>query len=264
MKVAGLVLGLLVVAVSALRIWCIVSARMRARGEIWLESTRRDGREYRYAQRVTLPAGRQIKVGFLIHLPATYEKDEETAWPLVLFLHGSGESGRDLDQVAGTGLAQRAREVDLSFIVLAPQCPREDDWTYEGQRRRVMGLIDFVVARYRVDSRRIYLTGNSMGGYAVWSLAARYPDRFAAIIPICGSTGTGIAATIKHIPAWVFHGALDQAVSVNASRKIVAALRACGAPVTYTEYTDGAHNVWDRAYREPELFEWMLVQHLPQ
>jgi predicted peptidase len=102
-----------------------------------------------------------------------------------------------------------------------------------------------------------------MGGYAVWSLAYRNPNRFAAIVPICGSSGTGVAPKIKHIPTWVFHGALDRAISVNASRKMVDALRACAAPVTYTEYADGEHNVWDRAYRDPGLFKWMLEQRLP-
>jgi predicted peptidase len=182
---------------------------------------------------------------------------------LLLFLHGSGSSGGDLDEIAGTGLPKRARDVDLPFVIVAPQCPAGDDWTYPTQQRRLSQLVDSMSAQYKIDPQRMLLTGYSMGGFAVWDLAYAHPHRFAAIVPICGRGSPARAATIKHLPAWVFHGAQDRAITVKASRKMVEALRACGATVRYTEYPDGEHNVWDRAYADPALVEWLLAQRRP-
>ena len=217
------------------------------------------GVEVRYRDMVKLPSGDVVESGYVVYLPADYTHDEGD-WPLLLFLHGSGQSGRNLDRLVAKGLPRRAREEPLPFVLLVPQCPREDDWTFDGQLQRLGGLTERVAARYRIDPDRIYLTGYSMGGYAVWDLALANPHRFAALMPICGRGYPRRAKEVKHLPAWVFHGALDQAISVRASRKMVKALRMCDAPVIYTEYADGAHAVWDRAYGEPDLFQWLLQQ----
>ncbi|NQU41029.1 MAG: dienelactone hydrolase family protein [Lentisphaerae bacterium] len=221
-----------------------------------------DGREVRHYQRVRLTNSHVVESGYLVILPAAYQ-ESEAAWPLILFLHGSGESGDDLDRVAAEGLPRRAREVDLPFVIVAPQCPRDDDWTFSGQERRLDALLSMVMRRYRIDRQRIYLTGCSMGGFAVWNFAMAHPNRFAAIVPICGRGRTSGAKTIRQLPIWVFHGEQDEAISVKASRKMVKALRAVGSPVKYTEYADGGHDVWTQAYRTPELFEWLLEQRLP-
>ncbi len=215
--------------------------------------------EERHSQWIRLPWGKKVESGYLLYLPTAYPDSEQT-WPLVLVLHGSGESGADLDKPAVNGLCKRAHETDLPFIILAPQCPKKDDWTYRGQQRRLIELVETVEAQYRVDPDRIYATGYSMGGYAVWDLATSHPTRFAAIAPICGRGNPSQVAVIRHLPTWVFHGERDEAISAEASREIVEALRECGSPVKYTEYPGAGHDVWTRTYADPEFIAWLLAQ----
>jgi predicted peptidase len=215
--------------------------------------------EERHSQWVRLPWGKKVESGYFVYLPTAYPKSEQT-WPLVLVLHGSGESGTDLDKLAMQGLCKRAHEADLPFILLAPQCPKEDDWTHRSQQRRLAELVESVAAQYRVDPDRVYATGYSMGGYAVWDLATAHPQRFAAIAPICGRGNPSQADVIRHLPTWVFHGERDEAISVEASRDIVKALRKQDAPVKYTEYAGAGHDVWTRTYANPEFVTWLLAQ----
>ncbi|MBT3294594.1 MAG: prolyl oligopeptidase family serine peptidase [Verrucomicrobia bacterium] len=218
--------------------------------------------EQRHAQDVTLPGGNVVASGYLLYLPATYAQTD-AAWPLLMFLHGSGESGADLDRVTTQGLPRRLREIELPCVIVAPQCPREDDWTFPGQQQRLSNLIETMATRYRIDRQRIYLTGISMGGYAVWDLAITHPHRFAAIVPICGRGQPGAAERISHLPAWVFHGVKDELISVDVSRQMVEALRASGSTVRFTEYPEGGHDVWTETYQNPALFEWLFEQRLP-
>ncbi len=215
--------------------------------------------EERHSQWIRLPWGRKVESGYLVYLPTAYPESDRK-WPLVLVLHGSGESGSDLDRLAAHGLPGRACETDMPFVVLAPQCPRKDDWTYRGQQRRLIELVDTVVSEYRIDPDRIYAIGYSMGGYAVWDLATAHPQRFAAVVPICGRGNPSRAATIKHLPIWVFHGERDEAISVAASREMVEALRKCGSAVRYTEYPNAGHDVWTRTFADPEFIEWLVAQ----
>ena len=117
-------------------------------------------------------------------------------------------------------------------------------------------------AQYNVERRRVYLTGLSMGGFGTFALAAAYPDRWAAIAPVCGGGDPRQAGRIKHIPCWCFHGDRDEAVRVEHSRRMVAALRAAGGTPKYDEYKGVGHNSWDRAYGTPELYPWLLEQRL--
>ena len=200
-----------------------------------------------------------LRMEYLLSLPEGYTESEES-WPLILFLHGAGERGTDLSQVAKHGPPKLAADgnKDLPFIIVSPQLPQGTWWTGELQMDTLNALLDDIVARHRVDEDRIYVTGLSMGGYGTWHMAAAYPDRFAAIAPICGGGNPGDAAKIAHLPIWVFHGEKDRAVTIDKSEEMVEALKKAGSDVKFTVYPDAGHNVWTRTYNNPELYEWFL------
>jgi predicted peptidase len=134
-----------------------------------------------------------------------------------------------------------------------------------------LGALDDAVREYSGDEERLYLTGVSMGGIGSWQFAARHPGKFAAVVPVSGRSPLRglaedpeeeIARRIGNTPAWVFHGTEDQIVSVEGSRRIVAALRRLGNNANYTEYAGVGHNSWDKAYAEPELVPWLLSHRL--
>lgn len=199
---------------------------------------------------------KSIKVDYLLFLPADYGKDNRD-WPLVLFLHGAGERGDNVQMVKKEGLPKLlAGGKQFPFIVVAPQCPLDESWDKDA----LIALLDDVTARYRVDRDRICVTGLSMGGYGTWALAAACPDRFAAIVPICGGGSVRTAPSISHVPAWVFHGARDNAVPLQESEDMVIGLRQYGSKVKFTIYPDASHDCWSATYAMPELYDWMLQQ----
>lgn len=201
--------------------------------------------------------------------------------PLVLFLHGAGERGGDNARHLQVGMlphyfASGAAE-QYPAIIVAPQCPEDRQWVdvswSEGNYRLdavqespylhlAAALVEMVAARYPVDSDRLYLTGASMGGYGTWDLLLRYPERFAAAIPICGAGDASKAARLRDMPLWVFHGQDDNIVPVSGSRRMVAALWEAGSErVRYTEfYTGVMHGSWDPAYADPATFAWLFAQ----
>jgi len=190
----------------------------------------------------------------LTYLPDGYDKDQR-AWPLLLFLHGAGERGNNLDRIKNAGpLVYIHQGHPLPFIVVSPQCPEDEWWNPE----RLMHLIDEVSAANRIDPKRIYLTGLSMGGYGTWDLAARYPGKFAAIAPVAGGETPGIAERLKGMPTWVFHGSEDDVVPTRYSLDIVQAMQKLGAPVKLTIYPGVGHGGWDKTYTNPELYSWFL------
>jgi predicted peptidase len=185
-------------------------------------------------------------------------------WPLILFLHGSGERGGDLALVTRCGLPARLeRDLELPCFVAAPQCDAGSDW--ELQADALLALLDDLQARLPIDPQRIYLTGLSMGGRGAWLLGAFHPERFAALVPICGRRPGPVrfkerAATMRGLPIWAFHGARDTVVPVGETRQAVAALREAGLDVRSTIYPLLDHDSWTRAYAEPELWPWMFAQ----
>ncbi len=193
----------------------------------------------------------------LLYSPSGPQAPPAVGWPLVLFLHGSGERGRDLERVRLHGLPRELdRGRELPAFVLAPQCP-EGSWWDTGA---LAALLDRVEAEFPTDPQRVLVTGLSMGGYGSWALALAQPGRFAALVPVCGGGDPARAAEIRHIPQWIFHGALDEVVPPRRSEEMAEALRACGADVRLTLYPDLGHNSWDRAYREEGLYSWLLGQ----
>ncbi|MGF2035872.1 MAG: prolyl oligopeptidase family serine peptidase [Nostoc sp. CmiVER01] len=175
--------------------------------------------------------------------------------PTILFLHGAGQRGSNLDDVKKYGVPKIVeQQADFPFIVISPQCPRGEYWNVE----RLSTFLDQVIASYPVDPDRVYLTGLSMGGYGTWHLAAAQPERFAAIAPICGGGNPQAARNLKNLPVWAFHGAKDNVVPLSESEIMVSALKACDGYVKFTVYPEAQHDSWTQTYNNPELYKWFL------
>jgi pimeloyl-ACP methyl ester carboxylesterase len=197
-----------------------------------------------------------LKYAHLLALPPDYERLPERRWPLLVFLHGASESGDDLERVKVHGPPRLIAEGrTFPFLVLSPQCPRPNGWLPE----QLLDLLEAICATYRVDTDRIYLTGFSMGGHGTWNTAITYPDRFAAIAPICGTPDNNLGLSrIRHVPVWAFQGARDPACSPTVHQATVDALQAAGGNVRYTLYPDADHDSWTRTYDDPQFYEWLL------
>lgn len=195
----------------------------------------------------------KVKLDYLLALPEGYDTSEKS-WPLVLFLHGAGESGQDVQRIKKHGLPKVVADgKTFPFILVSPQSPGRG-WNPE----TLTALLDDVTSKYRVDKDRVYLTGLSMGGYGTWALAAAHPDRFAAIAPICGGGDPKSASKLKDLPIWVFHGAKDPTVPVARSEEMVQALKDAGADVKFTVYPEARHDSWTVTYDNPEFYTWLL------
>lgn len=194
---------------------------------------------------------------YLLYLPKDYASDTTKQWPLVLFLHGSGESGDDLQKVAAHGPPRLIREGrQFPFIVVSPQTHHDIGW----QPEHVKALLEDIKKKYRVDNDRIYLTGLSMGGYGTWATAEKYPEEFAAIVPICGGGDTAKAWKLQYLPIWVFHGAKDNSVPIASSQAMVDAIKPYNPGVKFTIYPDAPHDCWTVTYNNDSLYTWLLAQ----
>lgn len=198
-----------------------------------------------------------VRLDYLLYLPPEYKKTDEEM-PLMLFLHGMGERGDELEKVKKHGppkLIEKGK--DFPFIVVSPQCPRWSWWPVEVET--LDALLDKLCEEYRVDEDRIYVTGLSMGGYGTWALAEHQPDRFAAIAPICGGhRKPEELKKIAHLPVWVFHGGKDRTVPVERSKRIVEVLKDAGGDPKLTIYPEAGHDSWTKTYNNPELYDWLL------
>jgi predicted peptidase len=198
-----------------------------------------------------------VKLNYLLYLPKDYGKDKEQKFPLIMFLHGAGERGDDLEKVKIHGIPKIVEQKDdFPFIAVSPQCPEDSWWDTDALK----ALLDEIVAKYEVDPDRVYLTGLSMGGYGSWALGIAYPNKFAAIVPICGGGDEKKVAVLKDVPIWVFHGAKDSVVPLAQSEKMVNALKEAGGNVQFTIYPEADHDSWTATYDNPELYEWLLKQ----
>jgi len=197
------------------------------------------------------------KTDYLLSLPAGYSNDTTQRWPLVIFLHGSGESGHDVEKVKAHGPPKLvAAGKQFPFILVSPQAQRPPGWEPENLYRLLLDI----KSRYRVDNDRVYLTGLSMGGFGTWALAMKHPEEFAALIPICGGGDTSDAWKLRHIPIWCFHGALDKNVPVVLDSQMVRAAGQYNPSVRLTVYPDLEHNSWERTYNNDSVYQWMLAQ----
>jgi predicted peptidase len=218
-----------------------------------------------------------VSYKYLLALPVDYARRPEKRWPLLLFLHGAGERGDDVWAVAVHGPPKLLRSDPSSaaakllaenFIVVAPQCAAGEWWN----PAHLLALLDDIAAHHRIDPQRVYLTGLSMGGFGAWDLGVAYPERFAAIAPICGG---GAFATVylaneqkrtdlRALAVWAFHGAQDETVPLVESQRMIDLLRSARVvDVQLTVYPDERHDSWTRTYANPELYTWLLEHARP-
>lgn len=198
-----------------------------------------------YAFQLFLPQGINLE-----------RRKDSSRWPLMLFLHGSGERGSDIARVKVHGPPKVAdRDPRFPFILVSPLLPAEEDW----DQAKLDRILDHLQRTLPVDPERIYLTGLSRGGHATWRWAAAEPDRFAAIAPVAGRGTPETACALKDLPVWAFHGDRDDVVTPEGSFAMARAIRACGGHAgRLTIYPDLGHNAWDPAYSDPELYLWLL------
>lgn len=199
------------------------------------------------------------RLGFYLYYPEDYGTKANENFPLLLFLHGGGESGDTLTSLKSNGPPKMIAEgKQFPFLILAPQNPHKRKWW---NTRAVVQLLDSIVTQNRVDPKRIYLTGLSRGGGAAWEMAVQYPDKFAAMAVVCGMTPVPYAAWIdENLPIWVFHGEEDRSIPISESEKMVDKLRQMGHEVKFTRYPGVGHDSWVKAYTTEELYEWFMRQ----
>jgi len=212
---------------------------------------------------------REVGCRYLISRPTNYAAEPESKFPLILFLHGVGERGDDIWRASIHGPSKfAANHPDFPFILVTPQCPNGEVWSNEN----LLALLAEVTAKNRVDEKRIYLTGLSMGGYGTWNLGLAYPEKFAAIAPVCGGgerlevvlaarglSGLAKQQSLATLPVWAFHGAKDPVVPIEESERIVKALREAKCEeVKFTVYPEAQHDSWTETYNNPELYAWFL------
>jgi poly(3-hydroxybutyrate) depolymerase len=226
---------------------------------------------------------RSIEVNGNLHRYVVYLPDDwnrQQTWPVILFLHGSGERGSEGMDETQIGLPQaiRLHPDRWPFVVVMPQVPfSHHHWTDPDMMAMAMAALDAEVKEFHGDRDRVYLTGLSLGGYGTWEIAKAYPHRFAAIVPVCGGVfwsyqpdrwrevnilPAEYARAVGRTPTWIFHGADDPVVNPRQSLLMHQALKTVGGDVRFWEYAGIKHNVWDRAYAEPDLPRWLLAQRL--
>ena len=202
----------------------------------------------------------EVELNYLLYLPSDYS-DSKKAYPLVLFLHGAGERGEDINLVEIHGIPKLINMgKELPFITIAPQCPFDRWWSDSIFVKALISLIEKTKAQYNVDDSRIYATGLSMGGYGTLAIAIERPDLFSGIIPICGGGDLKKIGRLKDMPVWFFHGDADTVVPVENSTKIYDILKPINDNVKITIYEDVGHDSWTQTYDNNDIYEWLLSQ----
>ncbi len=198
-------------------------------------------------------------LSYYLYFPEDYDDKSDENFPLLLFLHGGGESGDSLSTIKSNGPPKLIVEgKQFPFLILAPQNPYKKKWW---NTRAVAQLLDTIVENNRVDKNRVYLTGLSRGGSAAWEMAVQYPDKFAAMAVVCGMTPLPYASWInKDLPIWVFHGDQDKSIPISESVNMVDKLKGMGYNVKFTIYQGVGHNSWENAYTTEELYSWFVKQ----
>jgi predicted peptidase len=218
--------------------------------EVW--SVKEGQHPQRFHRRVTQTVDGEV----LLYLPAGFAAQRDRKYPLVIFLHGSGEAGNDLDKLKAQGPPKIvASGQDFPFILASPQTPDER----QGFDPAVLnGMLDELIKRLPVDADRVYLTGLSLGGEWSYGWASVSPERFAAIAPVSGAWTPSVACNLKRIPVWAFHGAKDDVVPIAEDQTMIDAINACGGNAKLTVYPDIGHDAWTPAYASPDLYAWLL------
>ncbi len=201
---------------------------------------------------------------YLLYLPDHYSEQPPKNWPILLYLHSSDARGQDFQKLKQEGLPYVLRTgTKIPFIVVAPLCSPDEWWDSHWSVENLSALLDEILEKYHGDSRRIYLTGWSMGGAGTWKLASSYPTRFAAIAPISGKSQTKYVVPLRNTPVWAFHGAEDTTVPVVESQKMVDALQNIGGTARLTIFPHTDHEAWPQVYSDPQFYDWLLKYSLP-
>jgi predicted peptidase len=233
----------------------------------------------------TAPDGKTLPYRLLI--PADYDKDKDTKYPVVFFLHGAGDRGTDnllqLELVVRI-FDKPENRVKYPCFVIVPQCPlvpwqQWNDMIWgapsgvrsaepSGPMKLALKILDGVMAEFNTDPDRLYVTGMSMGGYGTWDCITRFPERFAAAVPMCGGGDEKtVTPEVAKVPVWAFHAADDSAIPVTRSRHMIQAMIQAGGHPHYTQYDAKlklGHACWDKAYSEPDLLPWLFAQRRGQ
>lgn len=197
---------------------------------------------------------KKVKYNYLLNIPDDYDKDPGKKWPIIFYLHGRHASGKNLQSLKRYGLPyylEKGKKID--FIVVSPQCPWGKNWASEDWFNPVF---DEVSRKYRIDDSRIYLIGMSMGGFGTWEIAARMPDRFAAISPMCGGANLKWVDQLSKIPTWVFHGTADRQIPISRSEVMVKALEKKNANLKFTRLINEGHDI-SKQFDNDELYAWL-------
>lgn len=217
----------------------------------------------------TFSKTRTVGCQYLVSFPRDYDGQSEKRWPLILFLHGAGERGTNVWNASVHGPSKyAAAHPEFPFVLVSPLCPAEEVWSNEV----LLELLDEMLAKHKVDAKRVYLTGLSMGGFGTWSLGVSQAGKFAAMAPICGGgdrleiilAARGLSGPVKlqnlqSLPVWVFHGAKDPVVPVEESERMVQAMKVAQCEdVKFTIYPEAQHDAWTETYNNPALYEWFL------
>lgn len=193
-----------------------------------------------------------------VYLPPDFESKEQ--WPLVIFLHGAGERGTDLAGVYRHGPFREVKEGrEFPFVAVAPQISGQKYWACYAETLNAM--LDTWIEDYHIDPSRVYLTGLSMGGTGTWMWGMMNPERFAAIMPMCGTGICWCAGNLGSVPVWAFHGDKDDIVPMDESARMVERLAAGGADVTFTVMEGYGHDCWTETYHREDIYDWLLSHH---
>ncbi len=209
---------------------------------------------YANAQHIKAVKDPNLPYQFLVHYPEGYNENSNKKYPLLVYLHGRSIQGTDIERVKTYGvLYQIIKGLAIDFIVVAPQC--QSGW----DNNKLLEVLNYAETKFPVDQERVYLTGMSMGGYGCWQFAGAYPERFAAIAPVCGGGNLKDAKKLKNLPHWVFHGALDKPVPIEESEKMIRAIRAEGnQKIEYSRFENWGHGEVHVVFGKKELYDWFL------
>ena len=242
--------------IIALALLCLTATRLPAAQSIQMER--------RGALRVTKTSSTQFP--YLAITPAGFRESRQR-WPVIVFLHGGDQSGRDVNLLKLNGPPRTAlANPDFPFVVIAPQLATGKIWEADA----VASFVKQVVPRYRGDVTRVYLTGLSTGGYGVWSAAMKYPERFAAAVPVAGGGDTVLLKhaegayldSLRLLSVWAFHGGNDEVIEPSESQRMVSELNRLGAgDAQVTVFPGAPHDIWNQVFDDPSLYDWLLQKH---
>lgn len=197
---------------------------------------------------------------YRLYQPSNYDNQPDRLWPLVVFLHGAGERGIDLQGVTRHGpLREVAKGREFPFLIAAPQLSGQEYWG--GYIESLNAWLDDLLETYRINFDRVYLTGLSMGGTGTWLWAMASPERFAAILPMCGTGICWCAGNVKKLPIWTFHGSADEIIPVEESIHMVNRVNACGGNARLTICEGYTHDCWTDTYAREDIYDWLLSHH---